>query len=248
MCVLLGVSACAAWAPELAECSAPALAALPVSKQCLATDEARGFLKPHVQRFAEKLERRRTREGAVRLSLTLADDSSEGRVCVEEVSGDGMLQRASVAAATFRRLPPPPACMAGRRVALDWSSALVTHEHVEQAEAECAEELGSHARVYEFCRLQSNCRTREIERLRALHRRDLSACRLRKVPLAFRLDGGRQTVYFAPGPYLSPAQEEVLAVMEHCQDAVDHADLTVCMRGMGWKLVGTEIRSEWLFE
>ncbi|MDJ0846844.1 MAG: hypothetical protein QNK04_00545 [Myxococcota bacterium] len=145
-------------------------------------------------------------------------------------------------------MSPAPQCLAGRRVDLEWSSGFVTHDLVERAEAECAAEYGDPGRFEKLCRFRANCRSSEMRRLQALHERELTACRLRKVPIAVHLRGGRETVYFRPDELLVPAREEAQAAMRVCGDARERADLVACMGSLGWEMVGTETRSEWLLD
>jgi hypothetical protein len=175
------------------------------------------------------------RAGAAELSVRFAEDASVRSVCHASSWGDSVQRRIRYAADLVRRLPPAPACLAGRRLDFAWESPVVTDEELRAAERECRRRIAPLRREIDFCYLRQDCPREQVLGLWARADDELRSCVLEKVPLAIAGAGSAQSLRFVPREGTRPDPQLAIRASRVCSRLLDRAALVDCVREHGFE-------------
>jgi hypothetical protein len=126
------------------------------------------------------------------------------------------------------------------RVASEIGDALAGR-HPHAGAAELSVTFGEDATVSALCtdRVQgletSHCPTDEVIARWERADRELRACLLAELPLALRLAGRSEPIYFVPIAEHDPDLDLAKRALDVCNALADREVMTACMRGNGWK-------------
>jgi hypothetical protein len=173
--------------------------------------------------------------GAVELSIDFAEDATVHSICHGSHWGDTVRRRIPYAADLVRRLPPGPACLAGRRLDFAWESPVLTDEELHAAKRECRRRIAPLRSKIEFCHLRQDCRREQVLELWARADDELRSCVLEKVPLAISGAGSAGSLRFAPRKGTRPDPRLAIRASRVCSRLLDRAALVDCVREHGWE-------------
>jgi len=209
----------------------------PPTVDCLESAEGLSYTTQAARGIGDDLMGWVSYPGEAMLSVEFADDTKIDSVCVRRSSGDQVKKRVPRAVERVRKLPPAPACFAGRRLEFQWQSPVLTDHELRSAISECRK--GSVARrAARFCRVGLHCSIEEYRQTWAIADREVRACVLHRIPITLNLESTQEVLYFRPiDPIRPPDPTMAMGALDVCSRWQERSEAVGCMFAHGWRPV-----------